>query len=144
MADNYVQFSMAVAKLTVRERKWMKEELRGFYDQSVDDDAAADAFCSKWGLDDVEDWPTFDHEFNARDRSVVFYDDGQGNPDHLANFLRAFLENWRQDRCLGFEVAYTCSKARPGEFGGAAYWVTARGREVMSTLDWLEGKRRGS
>lgn len=36
------------------------------------------------------------------------------------------------------ETAYTCSKMRPGEFGGAAMFITANDVRYCSTQQWLQ------
>jgi len=43
---------------------------------------------------------------------------------------------------IGLEYAYTCSKMRPGGFGGAACFVTAKGAEYLSTCGWLRDNIR--
>ena len=38
---------------------------------------------------------------------------------------------------VGFEYAMTCSRPRPGEFGGGAVFCTADGQEMFSGYEWL-------
>lgn len=143
MANSYVMFSMEVRDLTADEVGWIKEGMGDWerdLDPDEDEDKQLQAFCEKWGIDDYTDWPLFDVEFY--DDSAIFYSDECGNADNLAKFLKAFLAANRPDTCLGFEVAFTCSRLRPGEFGGAAYFVTAGSWDVFGTMDWLLDKRQ--
>jgi len=138
MANSYTLFSFSVADVTDEERDWLRTEL--FEDHQDLDDEALEAFREKWGVDDEFDVSGVDHAFE-NGHLYLFSEDG-GNPDIAANLIQRFLTRFRPDSAVGFEVAYTCDRPRPGEFGGAAYWVTARDVEVFSTMEWLMGKEK--
>lgn len=148
MANSYVMFSVQVSDITEAEREWIEKNEMGFYDQfdvypdewTDDVDVAADDFCQRWELDDSEDWPGFTCEF-SRERIAVLYSEDSGNVENVAKFLQAFLRKFRPDQAISLEAAYTCSKMRPGEFGGCAAFITADGIEWNSTMHWLEEKR---
>lgn len=55
-----------------------------------------------------------------------------GDADFAADLVQAFLVKFKLDYHVIFGVAFTCSKPRPGEFGGVAYLVTKDTVEVCN------------
>lgn len=111
MANNYTLFSIEVG-LTRKEYDWLKKK-----------------------LDEADDYD-FSYEFDD-DKSVTFYSEESGNPDQVADLLQEFLKEYRPEGYFAFEVAHTCDVPRPGEFGGAACFITAKRQKWMPTSTWL-------
>lgn len=118
MADNYLTFSTDVP-MNEEELKWVSFE----YSRMANE---------------AEYGPGFNIEQDTT--STVFYSEDSGDTEMLAVFLRAFLIRWRPRDAVGVEFALTCSKARPGEFGGGAFVVTATTEHWISTAEWISEK----
>lgn len=134
MANSYTLFALCIDGLSEEQRDWLKAELVAGDEREMTDDEAV-AFCEERGIDAEYEWPGFDHDFY--DNAVYLFSEEGGNADNVAEVVCKFLKTHRPDEALGFEVAFTCEKPRPGEFGGAAYWCTAEGAEVFGTAGWL-------
>lgn len=57
------------------------------------------------------------------DTHVIFFCEENGNIDAMVELLQEFLAKFRPDEFLSFTWSYTCSKMRPGEFGGGGALV---------------------
>lgn len=65
---------------------------------------------------------------------MLITDDGEWfNSTNVANFLASFMKRCRPKEALGFTWSNTCSKSRPGEFGGGACVVYGDGHS-----EWLD------
>lgn len=84
--------------------------------------------------------PGFTMEIDDTDdgRAVYFYGDEWLNADQVCALLQAMLAATDDDRILTGEIAFTCSKPRPGEFGGAAFAVSRHGQRWENTQDLAE------
>lgn len=61
-----------------------------------------------------------------------------GFGDWTVEFFSWVLEDMPEEiRFISFEYACTCSKMRPGEFGGGAWFIHRGGMEVINTGSWL-------
>lgn len=65
-------------------------------------------------------------------------DDGEAiDADWIAQCIHEWLVARNADDVIGFEVAYTCSKPRVGEFGGAVYVCTKSEWNALGTGEVL-------
>lgn len=157
MANNYVEFSVVVT-VNEEEKKWIEHatrdleqdpEAQELLTMDYDSQAVTDFLTEEpWRSGDSE---VYDYDFTLdvvnvpanlgpagqQSWSVFFYSDSYGNPDLVAELIRAFLAKFRPKECLAFEYAFTCDKPRPGNFGGGAFLVTAENITQFSTADWV-------
>ena len=76
----------------------------------------------------------FDDDEDETD-GVLFSYDENCNPEHVAKFAQALLDELEIDEPFIFSWSYTCSRPRIGEFGGGAC-VVARGRDPF----WVDAE----
>lgn len=165
MANNYLEFSEVLPKLTPEEEAWLQEQLqtvhvfgdRQYTEEELPEElnsADADWFGIRaWA--DLDPKPDYGDEFGfccAFDddaecpgtgwgRHLWFYTDEWGYPELVAHLVRKFLKRFRPEECWTLSYGVTCSKPRVGEFGGGAVFVTADAVEYFSDGDFLEKAR---
>jgi len=125
MANNYEQFSFAIDDVTEEEAEWLLGYVVPDSDYSDEDEGPAGV--------------TFAYDI---DTVYVYNEGGEGDTEALISMLSSFLFKFRPQDMIGFEIAYTCSKPRTGEFGGTAVaiygdWTV----DSYATTDWLNEKR---
>lgn len=121
MADNFVQFSVEVPVTGKRQRNFFHRaslKLRA----ELEDKGYAEA-----GSCDFAFTPT----------SVVLYSEECGEADYAAGLIRDFLKAFKLKTHIIFGVAFTCSKPRPGEFGGVAFYVDSERVECCNPEEAL-------
>jgi hypothetical protein len=159
MADNYLQFSEAIVKLSIEERDWLQRQLeticvvgdQEFAENELPGDlSTADvtwAGCRAFrDLPDVDSYDDtgFQHEFreNAKlGRHLWVYADEWADLDRVAHLVKKFLRQFRPDESWSLTYATTCSKLRLGEFGGGAVFVTASNIESFDVGDFVSGRQ---
>lgn len=128
MANNYTYTSMSFS-IPKRARRWLEARLKENQERFESDN---DFF---WG---------FNHEFEAYGKDALlvylFDEDGCPNLDALVEMLQLYLINFEPQRYLSFMWADTCSKPRPGEFGGGAVMITAKKVKYFNTYDWIHNE----
>lgn len=72
---------------------------------------------------------------NMRGRIFIHSDDSC-DLESLAIMLREYLAKFHPDTILQVEYAFTCSKPRPGEFGGGAFVVSCEDYEFHNAGAW--------
>ena len=102
MANHYLQFSVTV---TANEKtvEWAKKQ---FAEQSNDDENTG-----------------FELE-SYGDGELYVFDEESGDPEAAANFIQEVLQFSDSEQIVLLEFAMTCSKPRPGEFGGGAVLIS--------------------
>jgi hypothetical protein len=148
MANNYVQFSEVMPRLTLEEEQWLKRQLEIVYVfdghehgdlellEDKDPDEAEFVGCRAYR--DMEDYDSseedagFEFRFDTDDdrpdgwgRYLWIYADECGDLDRIAHLVQKFLKQFRPNECWALTFSETCSKPRVGEFGGGAMFVTA-------------------
>lgn len=148
MANDYMAAAVEVPSVTAEELAWFREVLEKI--ESIDvwidtpakeADAMAILVCTLPGYVEEEaafDWGWTAHFPTESGYSIVFESDEYANIDALASLLQSFLVRFRPKGHLTMEWAYTCSKGRPGGFGGGAAFITAEEISVHDTSAWLE------
>lgn len=148
MADNYLQFSMMVPLKTDSEQAWCRESLTALARFLSGEEKGVQKFASDiaWVVMEAlrKDWshqgfewsitPTPDKAGQVAD--LWLHDDESGEPEQVAEFLRAYLKKFNPGGSLWFSWAYTCSKMRVNEFGGGAVVVTATKVTFLDVQDW--------
>ena len=83
--------------------------------------------------------PGLDYEPDG-DRYYLFAEDSLGDAD--LEWLEWVLSTLPEDEVpyITVEYAHTCSKMRPGEFGGGAWFITREGTEFVNTGSWLSNR----
>ena len=153
MANNYVQFCEELSLKSAEERAWFDHATREVGDEiyGLDSDAedgaekersaeeeetaAAEEQARYAKILKEEPWREDDDyelccNFVVRmplDGSSALFDcDESGDPEAVAVLIHAFFKKFRPDGYFEIGWATTCSKSRPGEFGGGTYVVTAQ------------------
>lgn len=112
MANNYEQFSEMIECHTAIQRKWLLDKL----DQE--------------GGDEMKVSPC---EFAPQGETQVWvYTDDWADTEELADILQSYLRKFDLDDHIIISISYSCSKPRPGEFGGYAMGIM---RDGIETLD---------
>ncbi len=136
MANNYTLFSTEVANLTEAEQEWFKAVM------AMDGDNADTFADPKWeevvGQYDGYLPCTIDLEGT----SAYLYSEESGDVDGTAALLSLFLRETGRTGALDLEAAFTCSKPRPGEFGGCAFYITADEIRSHGTGQWVAEQYR--
>ena len=168
MADNYLQFSEVIAKLTEQEEAWLKDQLesiRVFGEKEYPEDAVPADLADKeadWsGIRFLRDKPDHDAEWDALGFEFSFHEDHDnggyvtdgwgrhlwlyaetwGDVTNVAWLVQKFLKQFRPDQCWSLSYSATCSKPRVGEFGGGAVFVTADTIRWQNAYDFIEEQR---
>ena len=63
-------------------------------------------------------------------------------PDSAADLLQWLLKHDPDTPYVTIEGAYTCSKLRPGEFGGFAWFITEDSYDCSGTQLWIHEKEQ--
>jgi predicted transcriptional regulator len=74
-------------------------------------------------------------------RHLWLYTEEWGSPERVAHLVQKFLRQFRPKECWSLTYATTCSKARVGEFGGGAVFVTADQAVWQDAYDFVETQR---
>lgn len=124
MANNYTFFSttLRIPDGTSPQAKKIVEDLEDAYDNESDDGESDELGGCTVEIDDT---------------NVTVYSEGAGDIDVAVSIFQALLDGLQLEGPLIFEWAATCSKPRPGEFGGGAV-IIRRGKETvaMDTSSW--------
>jgi len=152
MADNYCHFSEVISFENEGDRDWVKEHLEFYRKFQVQNDGndldfeeqpgfkEFDALCEIYGLE--WDCEALDFEYDLSADDVHIYSEGFGNVDHAIVFMQEFLRQRDPEGILHLTWAFTCSKPRPGEFGGGAAFITAEKMEIIDLYEWVDKKRK--
>lgn len=111
MANHYTHFAFLLSQLTSQEEKWLSQR----------------------------ESPGFNLEFGSgrpQGRFAHIYDESGTGLDEVEALMIAFIAKWRADSIVVIEWADTCSKARPGAFGGGAVYITATKAVAWNTASW--------
>jgi hypothetical protein len=160
VADNFLEFSEIIPKLTPKEEAWLKEQLqpiRVFGDKEYAEDAVpaemADTEPDWAGVRFLRDKTDYDAQWDDRGFEYAFHDDADtddwgrhlwfyteewGNASNVAWLVQKFLRKFRPDQCWSLTYSTTCSKPRVGEFGGGAVFVTADEIKWQNAYDFVE------
>ena len=146
MSENCIDFHFTIQLETEEEKAWIRRLLAALGDQTP---AVEDArlvsnniqFLKEVGVEDVDAnnydfWPNF--EYGIEDSNLLrIWSGGDGNPDYVAEAIKAYLNKFCKTGFVVFEVAYTDTGGGPDAYGGAGYTVTADGVEIMGTGNWI-------
>ena len=164
MANNYNQASQ-VLKLDLAGYQWFQKNLNEttwiifddsekkweeFDDNNPDHVRQEDDSIevAKWRLSqlpkidrqDAFDFRDCDFSYDLEEDSIWFYGDEFIDIEAVAEIVKQFFKETGSTDSFTIESAYTCSKLRVGQFGGAAAFVTADSIEYMSTFEWCQKK----
>lgn len=141
MANNYTQFCMSIVLRGYEQQRWVKavkEISEGPEDVPYDGGSVVSeeewlTLMAHRGLDGSGIC-----DISIENDAFYLYSEEQGNTDFATDVAQLFLRRFTPKASLCLEVAYTCSRSRPGEFGGAACFITAEEQKWFSTLEWLQ------
>jgi hypothetical protein len=165
LANNYLQFSAVIPRITLAEEQWLDEQLAVVYvfdgEESGDGHLPAGKalneakFAGCRAFRDVEggEWGDeeagFEHSFGTDEdgrenwgRHLWIYAEEGGDVERVAHLVKKFLKKFRPGECWSLSYATTCSKPRVGEFGGGAVFVTADDVKWQSTYIFLCGEQK--
>ena len=132
MADHYTQFSFTFP-VDEAEQAWLQAKI---------DRITALIFGevkpeTEWEENLVEEW-SFGLAVNFEEGAAYFMSEDSGNVELVIDVVQQFLSHFRPTAAIGFAWANTCSKPRPGEFGGGACVITATETKFINTSLWLD------
>jgi hypothetical protein len=134
MADNYLEFSVALDLKSDEERRWLQQQL-----EEVEHEAGDDMPRFLLDYPDRDEGETFaGFEVAWHDDSVSFYAEEGVNVGHLVHLVQKFLRQFRPNEAWSVTWAETCSKPHVDEFGGGAAFVTADEVKWMSAHQFVE------
>jgi hypothetical protein len=150
MANNYLQFSEAIYKLSDEERAWCEARLRHLEEAlpTLDDDGkdgngvpcapedrpylnGAGFLCFQWSIKPGPDG-----------HCLWIHNEEYGDLEYVALFVQEFLAKFRSNEYFTLTWAETCSKPRISEFSGGALFVTADEIAWNGAFPWLGVKIR--
>jgi len=152
MANYYTRFS-EVIDLNEEEYKWFEEQLEWTYLYNGEVRRPDEAFSADFLQDNAEwqgyrffsflspnEMPNFEAELvnENGERYVWIYADEYAEPEYAAMLVQAFLKRFRPNDCWTMTYACTCSKPRPGAFGGGVVFVTADTIDGRNTAELAE------
>lgn len=143
MADNYTQFSFAVALESDDEREWAKRacaflvNIEELLTTEGEDGVILDTheFYSILPGDEYE--YGISTSFDVDEDGLWIHSDGEGNPNDAVPLVMTFLRKFHPDRVIFFTWADTCSKPRLHQFGGGAVCISAFDEEWQPTFEWI-------
>lgn len=161
MADYYLQFSETLDGLSLAEREWLARQLETIYvaagreytcDELPETCSPEDiAWCGlrvfrELAASDEDDDGEAGFQFALNTDPATgcylwLYAEEDGRPDHVAYLVQRFLQVFRPRDCWSLTYAVTCSKPRPGAFGGGALFVTADAIEPLHAHAFIEARR---
>jgi hypothetical protein len=130
MAQNYTFFSFTFPVHNELEHAWIKENLDTYANADSDDFQYSAGFAT--------DLPY--HQDDASFDLAIWADEsGDSDVEAVIAFIESFFRAMRPTGGFGFEWANTCSKPRPGEFGGGAAFIfgSRATTRCFSTSSWL-------
>jgi hypothetical protein len=153
MADYYLQFSETIDHLTEEEEQWLRDQLWKVV--KVEDRVIPCEEAS--GRGDIWDWEgphaladmsdefqsepfewDIDHE-EDRGRLTLFAEE-YGEVGAVGEFVRRFLARFRPNDTWSMTYSCSCSRPRPGDFGGGALMVTRDGYRTVDTSELVDPK----
>lgn len=152
MANNYLSFAEEY-QISTAEALWVQNELeKGKSLEDMTEEGQA-TFRAEHFTDEYEFsyWPNFTIIVTKFPENAVRPTDAythslyvgstDGNIDDALMFMQRLLDKFRMGEQVVWTIewCYTCDKARPGQFGGAAASLRP-GQEMryMSTSEWCE------
>lgn len=142
MADNYLQYAEAW-KLEPACVTWLQTFLdacnEGF--DSLPEDMVKVLEAHYWDTSDLESAVSvIVGEFSLNGSgSELYVASESGDVELVAGVLHEMLKATGSDEILSFTWATTCSKMRPGEFGGGVAVISKEGTEIESS-SWRGSK----
>jgi hypothetical protein len=133
MANNYVLFSEAIEDLTKEEMCWWMELLDEI-ESAVEDEIPLDKGLYKI----FEGSGCVDFQWSIDDNCVYFFSEESGDPEQVMLLVQLFLHKFRPDEKFSMQWAFTCSKSRPGQFGGGAAVATKKGIKYLDVGRWVQ------
>jgi len=121
MAHNYTQFSVEVPLKNERQRAFFHRASLQLSAELEDKGYAENGSC----------------DFAFTPTSVVLYSEECGEADYASGLIHSFFKTFKLGGHVIFGVAFTCSKPRPGEFGGVAFYVDSERVECCNPEEVL-------
>ena len=136
MANNYTLFSVSLGKCTNEEREWLRAEYARKHEEMIPDPGCPGELVENAEYD--QDAGTCDIYMD--NEGVIIYSEECGDGEVAAALIQGWLKEFHPKQWLVLEIVNTCSKARPGEFGGAVCLITAKKQYWMNTSTWADQK----
>lgn len=146
MADNYLQYAVEVTDLTDEEIAWLRQALT--WDLSEEQEKAKaqgadpDTVTPPGWWEEYAECVGLSYELDQVRREVLLYAVENGNAGCAAELLFAFVTEFRPAAIYTIEWAETCSRMRPGEFGGGACVISREGIRWQRTGVWASRERK--
>jgi len=147
MADYYTTFSEQLTFKTRQGATWAQKYLEQFNGEIDEDNPKSEELEALADLYELEsDYFVLEFQWDISQENkkwgIWMRSEENGNPDHVAQFVQAYLKKFDPQGCFGLSWAATCSKMRTDAFGGGAIFITAETIDWMHTGDWIFKKRQ--
>lgn len=116
MADNYFLFIEEIKTESDDAAKWIEKRLEA----AREDDEGG--ICA----------------FEREGTKVWVYSEEYADMNRLVDILAEYQKTFGDQKAIVLTWAYTCSKPRPGEFGGGAAVIVGGKIESLETRDWAD------
>lgn len=139
MADYYTHIGFTI-QADKEERDWLRTAVQ----RILEDDPPEEVVQAAEDNDYDPNWdmgPRSLSSWGGSAFNVTFYSDETVDVEVVACLLQAYLRKYGHKpnrKCLAFGWADTCSKPRPGAFGGGAMVITKDVIRETSTSAWLD------
>lgn len=140
MANNYQQSSFLIDLRSEEEGKFLIEKMED-YESIVNGDYDEDREFTEQEKQVYEEGWGWSYEKEGN-QLVIFCEEG-GQIDVMTELLQNFLRKFRPNEYIIFTWSYTCSKMRPGQFGGGGVLVTEDEIDFLDAQHELEKRALG-
>lgn len=144
MADNYTDTAVLL-EMPIEAARYAVALADAIYDDDADniEDERLRADVEILLEDDIQStsatWEASEHAVTKAGQLYIASDESI-DMEATAAVLQATMARFDLPGALAIEWAETCSKKRPGEFGGGAVVITKDAEHWMSTSQWISEK----
>jgi hypothetical protein len=151
MANNYLQFSFAIPRITTIEAQWVRDYLTEA--QTLSYEGNVDTVLTPAQKRDrfyvaVKKCGSLNFQWALDEDGLWIYAEESGDPNMVAGFVQRFLKTHRPKCFVTFTYAEWCSRMRLDEFGGGAmaitaFWVSSINAHGWEAMRDVAMKKRG-
>ena len=138
MANNYTFLSFVIEDVNTEQYAWLRKVTKAIEENEGGPIGELDGAEHEWAgwcfnshVTDIQG----DEDIENVVADVCIYTEENCDLEALGDLLVCFLEKFRPNEVISFQYAHTCSKPRPGEFGGGALAACSECFLITSTYE---------
>jgi hypothetical protein len=131
VANNYLEYSVEIPFIKGKEEE-CREWWYSVHDPDLPPPDDYERFINAYGEEDE-----FSDSMEITDSTVYMYAEESGNVESCADLIANYMKHFDINGYFRLEFATTCSRPRPGEFGGGVCCITKDEEYWMNTGSWL-------